>query len=175
MAGERLNDGLLGAGAGAIVGGPVGAAAGGAIGYVQGRRFLTTIIAAITITTTKAVERRQAGFQAGPDVLLPELKQGRVAAISLRSRLTPIWGNAHVVSDARSRRDRCGRAQDVARKVKSLEVGGHIHADSLWGSLSPATGSVSDRRKGRLWSWGRGWPIRYRIPAYGAGPLLSSA
>ncbi len=36
MAGERLNDGLLGAGAGAIVGGPVGAAAGGAIGYVGG-------------------------------------------------------------------------------------------------------------------------------------------
>jgi hypothetical protein len=36
MAGERLNDGLLGAGAGAIVGGPVGAAAGGTIGYVGG-------------------------------------------------------------------------------------------------------------------------------------------
>jgi hypothetical protein len=36
IAGERLNDGLLGAGAGAIVGGPAGAAAGGAIGYVGG-------------------------------------------------------------------------------------------------------------------------------------------
>lgn len=36
MAGERLNDGLLGAGAGAIVGGPVGAVAGGAIGYTAG-------------------------------------------------------------------------------------------------------------------------------------------
>lgn len=36
LAGERLNDGLLGAGAGALVGGPAGAAAGGAIGYVGG-------------------------------------------------------------------------------------------------------------------------------------------
>ena len=36
LAGERLNDGLMGAGAGAIVGGPVGAAAGGAIAYVAG-------------------------------------------------------------------------------------------------------------------------------------------
>jgi hypothetical protein len=36
MAGERLNDGLLGAGAGAIVGGPVGAVAGGAVGYTAG-------------------------------------------------------------------------------------------------------------------------------------------
>ncbi len=36
MAGERLNDGLMGAGAGAIVGGPVGAVGGGAIGYVAG-------------------------------------------------------------------------------------------------------------------------------------------
>ena len=36
MAGERLNDGLMGAGAGAIVGGPVGAVAGGAVGYVAG-------------------------------------------------------------------------------------------------------------------------------------------
>ncbi len=35
-AGERLNDGLMGAGAGALVGGPVGAVAGGAIGYVEG-------------------------------------------------------------------------------------------------------------------------------------------
>lgn len=35
-AGERLNEGLMGAGAGAIVGGPVGAAAGGAVGYVAG-------------------------------------------------------------------------------------------------------------------------------------------
>jgi hypothetical protein len=35
-AGERLNDGLMGAGAGALVGGPVGAAAGGAVGYVAG-------------------------------------------------------------------------------------------------------------------------------------------
>ena len=36
IAGERLNDGLMGAGAGAVVGGPVGAVAGGAIGYVAG-------------------------------------------------------------------------------------------------------------------------------------------
>ncbi len=36
MAGERFNDGLMGAGAGAIVGGPVGAIGGGAIGYVAG-------------------------------------------------------------------------------------------------------------------------------------------
>ncbi len=36
MAGERLNEGLMGAGAGAIVGGPVGAVAGGAVGYVAG-------------------------------------------------------------------------------------------------------------------------------------------
>jgi hypothetical protein len=36
VAGERLNDGLMGAGAGAIVGGPAGAVAGGAIGYVGG-------------------------------------------------------------------------------------------------------------------------------------------
>lgn len=35
-AGERLNDGLMGAGASAVVGGPVGAVAGGAIGYVAG-------------------------------------------------------------------------------------------------------------------------------------------
>jgi hypothetical protein len=35
-AGERLNEGLMGAGAGAVVGGPVGAAAGGAVGYVAG-------------------------------------------------------------------------------------------------------------------------------------------
>jgi hypothetical protein len=35
-AGERLNEGLMGAGAGAIVGGPVGAVAGGTIGYVAG-------------------------------------------------------------------------------------------------------------------------------------------
>jgi hypothetical protein len=35
-AGERLNEGLMGAGAGAIVGGPVGAIAGGAIGYTAG-------------------------------------------------------------------------------------------------------------------------------------------
>lgn len=35
-AGERLNEGLMGAGAGAIVGGPVGALAGGAIGYTAG-------------------------------------------------------------------------------------------------------------------------------------------
>ncbi|MDI9848834.1 hypothetical protein QM467_12270 [Rhodoblastus sp. 17X3] len=35
-AGERLNEGLMGAGAGAIVGGPVGAVAGGAIGYTAG-------------------------------------------------------------------------------------------------------------------------------------------
>ncbi|MDR3449320.1 MAG: hypothetical protein P4M15_06180 [Alphaproteobacteria bacterium] len=35
-AGERLNEGLMGAGAGAIVGGPVGAVAGGAVGYVAG-------------------------------------------------------------------------------------------------------------------------------------------
>ena len=35
-AGERLNDGLMGAGAGALVGGPVGAVAGGAIGYTAG-------------------------------------------------------------------------------------------------------------------------------------------
>ncbi|PPQ29750.1 hypothetical protein CCR94_13925 [Rhodoblastus sphagnicola] len=35
-AGERLNDGLMGAGAGALVGGPVGAVAGGTIGYVAG-------------------------------------------------------------------------------------------------------------------------------------------
>ncbi|MDI9849924.1 hypothetical protein QM467_17930 [Rhodoblastus sp. 17X3] len=34
MAGERLNEGLMGAGA--IVGGPVGAVAGGAVGYVAG-------------------------------------------------------------------------------------------------------------------------------------------
>lgn len=39
MAGERLNDGLLGAGAGAIVGGPVGAVAGGAVGYTAGPRI----------------------------------------------------------------------------------------------------------------------------------------
>jgi hypothetical protein len=36
MAGERLNDGLLGAGAGALVGGPVGAVVGGGIGYTAG-------------------------------------------------------------------------------------------------------------------------------------------
>jgi hypothetical protein len=36
MAGERLNDGLMGAGAGALVGGPVGAVVGGGIGYVAG-------------------------------------------------------------------------------------------------------------------------------------------
>ena len=35
-AGERLNDGLMGAGAGALVGGPVGAVAGGAVGFVEG-------------------------------------------------------------------------------------------------------------------------------------------
>jgi opacity protein-like surface antigen len=33
---ERLIDGALGAGAGALVGGPVGAVAGGAIGYSAG-------------------------------------------------------------------------------------------------------------------------------------------
>lgn len=38
-AGERLNDGLMGAGAGALVGGPVGAVAGGAIGYTTGPRI----------------------------------------------------------------------------------------------------------------------------------------
>lgn len=36
---ERLIDGALGAGAGAIVGGPVGAVAGGAIGYGAGPRI----------------------------------------------------------------------------------------------------------------------------------------
>jgi hypothetical protein len=36
MAGERLNDGLMGAGAGALVGGPVGAVVGGGIGYTAG-------------------------------------------------------------------------------------------------------------------------------------------
>jgi hypothetical protein len=36
QAGERIGDGLLGAGAGAIVGGPVGAVVGGAIGYTAG-------------------------------------------------------------------------------------------------------------------------------------------
>jgi hypothetical protein len=36
MAAERLNDGLMGAAAGAVVGGPVGAIAGGAIGYTAG-------------------------------------------------------------------------------------------------------------------------------------------
>ncbi|WP_294542134.1 hypothetical protein [uncultured Rhodoblastus sp.] len=36
MAGERLNDGLMGAGAGALVGGPVGAVVGGGIGYAAG-------------------------------------------------------------------------------------------------------------------------------------------
>lgn len=35
-AGERLGDGLMGAGAGALVGGPVGAVAGGVIGYTAG-------------------------------------------------------------------------------------------------------------------------------------------
>jgi len=35
-AGERIGDGLMGAGAGAIVGGPVGAVAGGVIGYTAG-------------------------------------------------------------------------------------------------------------------------------------------
>ena len=39
IGGERLTDGLLGAGAGALVGGPVGAIAGGAIGYTQGPRI----------------------------------------------------------------------------------------------------------------------------------------
>ena len=33
---ERLQDGLLGAGAGALVGGPVGAVVGGAVGYSSG-------------------------------------------------------------------------------------------------------------------------------------------
>jgi hypothetical protein len=36
QAAERLNDGLMGAAAGALVGGPVGAVAGGAIGYTAG-------------------------------------------------------------------------------------------------------------------------------------------
>lgn len=36
QAAERLNDGLLGAGAGALVGGPVGAVVGGAVGYTAG-------------------------------------------------------------------------------------------------------------------------------------------
>ena len=36
QAGERIGDGLLGAGAGAVVGGPVGAVVGGAIGYTAG-------------------------------------------------------------------------------------------------------------------------------------------
>ena len=36
---ERLIDGALGAGAGALVGGPVGAIAGGAIGYGAGPRI----------------------------------------------------------------------------------------------------------------------------------------
>jgi hypothetical protein len=36
---ERLIDGALGAGAGALVGGPVGAVAGGAIGYGAGPRI----------------------------------------------------------------------------------------------------------------------------------------
>ena len=35
-AGERLGDGLMGAGAGLLVGGPVGAVAGGVIGYTAG-------------------------------------------------------------------------------------------------------------------------------------------
>lgn len=35
-AGERIGDGLMGAGAGALVGGPVGAVAGGVIGYTAG-------------------------------------------------------------------------------------------------------------------------------------------
>lgn len=33
---ERIGDGLMGAGAGLLVGGPVGAVAGGAIGYAAG-------------------------------------------------------------------------------------------------------------------------------------------
>ena len=36
---ERLQDGLLGAGAGALVGGPVGAVVGGAVGYTSGPRI----------------------------------------------------------------------------------------------------------------------------------------
>ena len=36
MAGERLNDGLMGAGAGALVGGPVGAVVGGVGGAAVG-------------------------------------------------------------------------------------------------------------------------------------------
>lgn len=39
LAQERLIDGALGAGAGAVVGGPVGAVAGGAIGYGAGPRI----------------------------------------------------------------------------------------------------------------------------------------
>jgi hypothetical protein len=39
QAAERLNDGLMGAAAGALVGGPVGAIAGGAIGYTAGPRI----------------------------------------------------------------------------------------------------------------------------------------
>lgn len=35
-AGERMGDGLMGAGAGLLVGGPVGAVAGGVIGYTAG-------------------------------------------------------------------------------------------------------------------------------------------
>jgi osmotically inducible lipoprotein OsmB len=36
VAQERLRDGAIGAGSGALVGGPVGAVVGGAIGYVGG-------------------------------------------------------------------------------------------------------------------------------------------
>jgi hypothetical protein len=39
QAGERLNEGLMGAGAGALVGGPIGAVAGGVIGYTAGPRI----------------------------------------------------------------------------------------------------------------------------------------
>ena len=36
VAGERLTDGAMGAGAGLLVGGPIGAVAGGVIGYTAG-------------------------------------------------------------------------------------------------------------------------------------------
>src|SRR5262249_1574272 len=54
-AGERMFDGALGAGSGALVGGPVGFVAGGVVGFVAGPHisrglgFHRTIAAAITV------------------------------------------------------------------------------------------------------------------------------
>ena len=131
MAGERLNDGLMGAGAGAIVGGPVGAVSGGAIGYVAGPSIsMGSII--ITITTMPITTERL--FWPIGKSLDPRARKGRHAAalFHLKPFRPPISGLRRDLDFHRHAQKGVRGADEAAgHRHRLTDVAPHRHGNQI--------------------------------------------